>query len=305
MSSFINPLGGTELMYNELMKRLPNEYKEKFSIFNYISDGDFSKPTIFWNQLSYDQKAIEWLKESTNIDKINQFVFVSHWQSEYFRKIYNISGYKTTVIQNACIGVEHRVFGKREKIKICYTSTPFRGLEVLLKAWEKINHKDCELHIFSSCEIYGKNFFDSEDYKYQELYDFCKNTDGIVYRGSIPNNELREELPSFDILAYPCTFEETSCIAVIEALSAGLSVITNNLGALPETTEGCATIYPFLMNKEIHATFFSNILEKEIEKIRNGKNIEHLTKPYAERWNWDNRIKQWINFLDTLSQRPY
>ena len=29
------PMGGTELMYEELMKHLPQEYKDKFSIFNY------------------------------------------------------------------------------------------------------------------------------------------------------------------------------------------------------------------------------------------------------------------------------
>ena len=137
------------------------------------------------------------------------------------------------------------------------------------------------------------------------MYDFCRNTEGIVYRGSIDNNQLREELPNFDILAYPCTFEETSCIAVIEALSAGLNVVTSNLGALPETTEGLATLYPYLMDKQTHAAFFASILEKEIAEVRNGKNLEHQSRLYAQRWSWDNRINQWINLLDTLGQKHY
>jgi glycosyltransferase involved in cell wall biosynthesis len=305
MSDFQKPMGGTEIMYHELMRRLPDEYKERFSIFNYVSHADFNKPTIFWNQLSYDQPAIEWLKEPSNIDQISHFVFVSHWQSELFRKIFNIAGYKTSVIQNACIGVQQRPFGKRDKVKICYTSTPYRGLDVLLSAWQILKPEDCELHIFSSCKIYGKEFGDAEDAKYQELYDFCRNTEGIVYRGSIDNDKLREELPNFDILAYPCTFEETSCIAVIEALSAGLIVVTSNLGALPETTEGLATIYPYLMDKQTHAGFFASILEKEIAEVRNGKNFEQQSRLYAQRWSWDNRINQWTNLLDTLGQKHY
>ena len=55
MGTFDKPKGGTELMYDELMKRLPMNYQEEFSIFNYLPYADFSKPTIYWNQLSYDQ----------------------------------------------------------------------------------------------------------------------------------------------------------------------------------------------------------------------------------------------------------
>ena len=131
----------------------------------------------------------------------------------------------------------------------------------------------------------------------------CLNTKGIVYRGSISNEELRAELPEFDIFAYPCTFEETSCIAVIEALSAGLSVITSNIGALPETTEGWATMYPYLMDSSKHAEVFAALLQKEIEAVKKGKHLEQQTTIYAPRWNWEERIKEWINFLDTLNQQ--
>ena len=126
---------------------------------------------------------------------------------------------------------------------------------------------------------------------------------GVVYRGSIPNFELRKELPIFDILAYPNTFEETSCIAVIEALSAGLRVVTSNLGALPETTEGWARMYPYLMDPSLHAQTFSNILLEEIELIYNGRLDHHLNQQvnlYNTRWTWDYRIQEWLKFLDGL-----
>ncbi len=126
-----------------------------------------------------------------------------------------------------------------------------------------------------------------------------------TYRGSIDNEELRSELPTFDILAYPNTFEETSCIAVIEALSAGLRVVTSSLGALPETTEGWARMYSFIHNKERHAKVFAEILSEEIEKIRTGELDQHLElqkQVYAPRWSWDQRIKEWTNFLNTLIQ---
>lgn len=297
------PMGGTELMYEELMRRLPQETKDRFSIFNYVAYADFTKPTIYWNQLSYDQNAVQFLTDSNNVEKINHFVFVSNWQSEYFRKMFNIPGYKTSVIKNACIGLDKRPSGKRDKVRLCYTSTPWRGLDVLLKAWKILDPQDCELHIFSSTKIYGKDFAISAAGNYQDLFDECQNTPGIVYRDFTTNEELRKELPTFDILAYPNTFEETSCIAVIEALSAGLRVVTSNIGALPETTEGWARMYPYLMDKDKHAEVFASILKDEIQKIKNGNldnQLDLQKQVYAPRWSWDERINDWANLLNVL-----
>lgn len=302
---FNKPMGGTELMFEELMKRTSGKY-DHLSIFSYIGQADFNKTTVYWNQLSYDQQGVQWLSDPKNVEMIDQFVFVSHWQAERYRLIFGIPGYKTAVIKNACIGVDKRYTGNKEKLKICYTSTPFRGLDVLLEAWDILNPENCELHVFSSCQIYGPDFAETEEPKYTDLYSKCLNTKNIVYRGSIPNDELRKELPTFDILAYPNTFEETSCIAVIEALSAGLRVITSNIGALPETTEGWARMYPYLMDKQKHAEVFAKILGEEINKLRSGELNSHLEQQkqiYAPRWSWNERINEWTNFLNTLSPK--
>jgi glycosyltransferase involved in cell wall biosynthesis len=303
---FEKPMGGTELMYNQLMELLPQEYKDKFSIFNYMVYADTTKPTVYWNQLSNDQKAVQFLSLPENVEAIDQFVFVSNWQSEQYRKQFNIPGYKTKVLKNASLDIVQRETGPKQKVKLCYTSTPWRGLDVLLHAWELTNTQDCELHIFSSTKIYGQDFASSNEDQYQSLYDKCEQLEGVVYRGSVLNEELREELPTFDILAYPNTFEETSCISVIEALSCGLRVVCPNLGALPETTEGWARIYPYLVNKKLHALKFADILEEEIEKIKNGDLDSHLElqkQVYAPRWNWNQRIEEWKNFLNTLTPK--
>ena len=304
MATFDKPKGGTELMCDELMKRLALNYQEEFSIFNYLPYADFNKPTIYWNQLSYDQDAIQFLKEPEWIDKIDRFVFVSHWQAERFRQMFNIPGYKTAVFKNACIGVTPRRHGVKDTVRLCYTSTPWRGLEVLLEAWEILKPKNAELHVFSSCKIYGEEF-GKTDFQYKHLYDKCNELPGVVYRGSIANEDLRNELHEFDILAYPNTFEETSCIAVIEALCAGLRVVTSNLGALPETTEGWARMYPYLANPNVHAEAFAKILGEEIELIRENKLQEHLTDQiniYNKKWSWDYRITEWTKYLDELYQ---
>lgn len=299
------PIGGTELMYHELMSRIDSKLLENISLFNYLKDADFNKTTVFWNQLSYDQQAVQFLTDEDIKNKINYFVFVSHWQAEKFRNIYNIPGYKIFVIKNAAGKIPEIDKVREQKIKICYTSTPWRGLDILLDAWEILKPDNCELHIFSSTSIYGKDFESVSDHLYQELYDKAKSLENVVYRGFTNNDDLRKELPTFDIMAYPCTFEETSCIAVIEALSAGLKLVTSNIGALPETTEGWADMYTYKIDKGLHVRAFTTALENTINNYKKGLYNEELKKQifvYKQRWSWENRMNDWTNFLSLVQE---
>jgi hypothetical protein len=115
---FEKPMGGTELMYNQLMELLPQEYKDKFSIFNYMVYADTTKPTVYWNQLSNDQEAVQFLSLPENVEAIDQFVFVSNWQSEQYRKQFNIPGYKTKVLKNASLDIVQRETGPKQKVKL-------------------------------------------------------------------------------------------------------------------------------------------------------------------------------------------
>lgn len=297
------PQGGSELMYSELIRRLPQKYLDEYSIFNYPVNRDETKKLIYWNQLSYDQPIVQAFTDRNFTDTVEKFVFVSHWQFNQFQKYYGVPGIKSEVIQNAHLGVDVRKRQNTSIVKLCYTSTPWRGLDILLKAWDLLRPKNCELHIFSGTKIYGKDFYDSQDALYQKLYEDCQQLEGVVYRGNVDNEQLRKELPDFDILAYPNTFEETSCIAVIEALAAGLRVVTSNLGALPETTEGWARMYPYVHNKDYHAKVFADILSQEIEKIRDGALNDYLTQQathYNQKWHWDARERDWFNFFSKL-----
>jgi hypothetical protein len=51
---------------------------------------------------------------------------------------------------------------------------------------------------------------------------------------------------------------------------------------------------------------FADILEEEIKKIKSGDLDSHLElqkQVYAPKWNWNQRIEEWKNFLNTLTQK--
>jgi glycosyltransferase involved in cell wall biosynthesis len=114
-----------------------------------------------------------------------------------------------------------------------YSSTPFRGLNLLLHAWPLIRQtvRGAELHVFSSMKVYR----DEENPKYQELYRQATTTPGVTYHGSVGQAALRDAMTQCRVLAYPCSFYETSCITAMEAMAAGCGVAATAIGALPET----------------------------------------------------------------------
>ncbi len=61
---------------------------------------------------------------------------------------------------------------------------------------------------------------------------------------------------------------------------------------------------PFLVHRGRELKF-ADILDEEINKIKNGNLDSHLElqkQIYAPRWSWNERIKEWISYLDTLTQ---
>ena len=127
----------------------------------------------------------------------------------------------------------------------------------------------------------------------------------MTYHGFKPNSVVREALSKAHIFAYPSIWQETSCIAAIEALSAGVQVVCPNLGALPETTGGFATMYHFNPDVQFHANVFANFLKGAIENYNTDDMLNKLI--FAKNWvdnfySWDIRKNQWIGMLNGIKQ---
>ena len=131
-----------------------------------------------------------------------------------------------------------RAPSRTDPLLLAYTSTPFRGLDLLAGMFPLIP-RPCRLRVFSDMGTYLTGPSDSQ---FQALYDQCRNTPGIEHVGTLAQPELAEALRAVSILAYPCTFPETGCIAALEAMAAGCAVVASDLGALAETTAGHALL---------------------------------------------------------------
>ncbi|QHU99765.1 glycosyltransferase family 4 protein [Synechocystis sp. CACIAM 05] len=260
---------------------------------------------ILWNQHAHDQPAIQRLSKKEEKESYDYFFFISDWQAEKFIKIFGIEREKVVIFRNA-IGYNFEgLFDSKSSIlekkvtplSLAYTSTPFRGLGLLVDIFPRLREKfsEIKLKIFSSMQVYQLS-----DENYNSLYTSLRAIEGVQYFGSISQPQLAKELRDISILIYPNIFPETSCIAVMEAMASGCHIITSDLGALPETTAGFATLVPFNPDLEVYKQDFVTATIQYIEDLQSenvdsiearlAKQIEYCQQNYV----WEKRAHEWL-----------
>ena len=123
----------------------------------------------------------------------------------------------------------------------------------------------------------------------------------ISYRGSVSQSELAQELAGVTMLAYPNTFAETSCIAAMEALAAGLCVVSSDLGALPETCGAWARLVPPVGKDRTHEQFavdFARHVDHALNELQSDhsrwfERAFEQSQAINKICTWDIRATQW------------
>lgn len=199
------------------------------------------KVNYYWAHDDADQPLLAPLSQKPEwrtafYQRVNGLFLLSHYQRSRWLESLGLVLEKTHLITNPIPYQRFqpdlsslRARGKRAY----YASTPYRGLKYLLQGWALVRQQvpDAEVHVFSSLRVNGL----AETPENEELYRRAEQTPGVVYRGAVGQALLREEAQRTRVLAYPCCFPETSCIAAMEAMAAGAVVVGTELGALPET----------------------------------------------------------------------
>tara|TARA_B100000212_G_scaffold213839_1_gene161608 strand:+ start:332 stop:1261 length:930 start_codon:yes stop_codon:yes gene_type:complete len=301
----LTPLGGTELQENFLTSFVDKKILEHFQICTSVPEKiplAKDKINILWQKNSYDQpNIVPWFKEQSNHQKYDWYVFNSSWNYEKFRYHFDIPTDRCHVIKNGVTSFPKRkVFTKGDRLRMIFHPTPWRGLNVLLATMQLLENENIELDVYSSCEIYGKEFKKDNDDKYQDLYDQAKTLKNVNYLGYRSNDFILSKLPYYHMFAYPSIWEETSCISLLESMAAGLYCITTNYGALFET----GAEFPVYINYETNLVNLAHQFAEGIKICRNTLHEpiiqEHLDEQqkYVKRfYSWDKKALEWTNFL--------
>jgi glycosyltransferase involved in cell wall biosynthesis len=298
-----NANGGTEMMQRQLAARLDPELLSKFQIIaSRVRKMDPTKKKIYWVHDLFGDPEVQHLRDGgwDNFDKI---VYVSYWQKATYELAHGIPPSKGVVMQNAI-----EPFAEHEKpkdvINLIYHTTPHRGLELLYPVYEAISEEfgdKVHLDVYSSFNAYG---WPQRDEPYEELFQKLKDHPHITYHGYQPNEVVREALTKAHIFAYPSIWQETSCIAAIEALAAGCLTITSTLGALPETCANWAWLYANDEDANRNANMFYGSLRTAITAYWQEDvqvSLYNQAAYFNLFYNWSYRANQWAGLLKGLS----
>jgi len=299
------PKGGTELQLNFLNKYVDKNLLDKVQICTSIPGKvplDPNKVNILWQKNSYDQPNLyPWFKNKANHHRYDWYVFNSHWNHEKFRMMFGLPTEKCIVIKNGVDEIEQsEPYQKGQPIKIIHQNTPWRGLSVLLGAMQLIKNPLITLDVYSSCEVYGKDFMEKNDHNYKALYDQAESLPNVNYIGYKSNEYIRENIKNYNMYVYPSIFEETSCISLLEAMSAGLYSIVTNYGALFETGAEFPMYIPYDSDYKALAEKFAYGIDAAAETLHEKVIQDHLTtqSSYTQRYySWNKQASSWTRFL--------
>ena len=301
----MDPRGATELQMEMLHKHVSKELLDQVQICTSIPGKvpiDPNKINILWQKNSWDQPNLQaFFKDKSKHKEYDWYVFNSHWNYEKFRYFFDIPTDRSVVIKN---GVEEfpirKIYKKGEPIKLVHHCTPWRGLNVLLRAMQEVKNPNIILDVYSSSQVYGDAFKKANDEQFKPLYEQAKQLSNVNYIGYKPNEYIREMMPNYDMFVYPSIFEETSCASALEALASGVHVITNNFGALYETCAEWPVYVNYTNNYEtmgIATGDAINTAAKYLHEDYIQNHLEEQQKFYKRFYNWDKKGMEWTSFL--------
>jgi glycosyltransferase involved in cell wall biosynthesis len=272
-------------------------------------------PLVLWSQQAADQKDIQRLRDANERSAWDRFFLVSDWQARTYVSSFGIEPARVTILRNAAapifLNLERRTppfFRSGAPPVLVYTSTPYRGLLILLLAFPTIRAAipGCRLRVFSSMGVY--QIANEQDIHYRVLYALARALPDVEYSGSISQSALADAVAESDILAYPNIFPETSCIAVMEAMAAGCLVATTTLGALPETTAGFGILMESRPDLVIMAREYADLVLRTVRSARESpdKFEDHLSRQRAHArtaHSWTARAREWVAAVESLARQ--
>jgi glycosyltransferase involved in cell wall biosynthesis len=249
--------------------------------------------SIAWLHLRHYDHNFSWLNE----DNIKHIVFVSEYQYNMFKKEYYLDPNKCIVIQNFIkpVKVKKKTL---DKIDIVYHSEIYRGLDLLIKAIDNSKYKNIiNLNVYADLSP-KKHDWQNESIKL--IKDMSKSRDYIKLNKYISHKDVLKEIGKMNMFVLPGTVDETSCLSLIEAMSAGCYCITSDKYALKETGLGFSKTYEFTENELEHINLITEQINLGVEEILKGFNYTNQKK-FVDKFYGKNRaMSNWENLANTI-----
>jgi len=137
---------------------------------------------------------------------------------------------------------------------------------------------------------------------YKYLWGRCNELPNVTNVGPLGKRDLYELLARSMLYVYPTTFEDTSCIMVLESNAAGTPFIGMKHAALPETCKDSGSVLLPLKNNKVDKKAFAQKIREILGNKSEWDRLHH--RALKKNQSWESAAKQWDTlFRDLLKAK--
>ena len=231
-------------------------------------------------------------------DRIDFLLGLSDYHIQQVCQRHHLPETKFLKTRNGFIADHFLMVPKKIPHSLIYLSRPGRGLAEALEIHKRLKKilPQVSLHVCG----YSQWNQVAQDQELSGLLPRLQEA-GVHYHGGLGKRALAHLLCQMEVMLYPnVSAEETCCIAAIEAMAAGVPVVTSGRGALPETVVdgvgGC--VVPFAGGGEV---LMQSLEKTTLELLTHKERLQALSKSaYDHAWKkyrWDQIAREWVELF--------
>lgn len=290
-------------------RRAPWDVLIGFRSFDPFHIGRVAPRTVFWTGDAFDQPAIAHLGHPSLQESIDLHFCVSEWHRRTLIDAFGLAESRVVATRNGFREdlVPPPETWRKDWTTGVYSSTPFRGLEQLLEMFPRIRNRvpEMTLEVFSSMTAYGWTR-ENDRSTFGRIYDLASQ-DGVRMHGGVGQSALVGHLADSGFLLYPNTFDETSCIAAIEAQAAGAVVVTSARAGLLETVvdgETGVCIEGDPASDAYQRKFIEAVAGLAGNRDRHRSMSEAARRRARDTYAWSAIAREWVSIFQSMEPRP-
>ena len=163
--------------------------------------------------------------------KVDLFIAPSQFLRKKFME-FGVPGDKIKLIPYGIKTESFREFRRKlsDKVRFGFIGTilPAKGLDTLIKAFNRIKDVRAEL------KIYGRLFpYNGFEFYPRHIKKLVKNRN-IKFMGGFDHKDIFDVFSEIDVLLFPSIWNENCPLTILEAFSTGTPVIASRIGGVPE-----------------------------------------------------------------------
>lgn len=233
-------------------------------------------------------------------DRCQVILGVSRWHAHHLRATHRHAASKIRRTRN---GIDPQRFSHStptwdREPRVVFSSSPDRGLDVLLQLWPRVVAETGGEAELVACWGPAYERAAKVDARLRQLMDHCRDMArrlrGVELAGTLNQTDLAGLMLGSQVWAHPswCStvgapFLETSCIGAMEAQAAGLVPVASRWGALPETIGPSGILVDGPAPSELWRDRFARALLEALTSGERQRRAWRFGPPRAQRWRWE------------------